>query len=108
MMQIGDEIVIFDCNCGCEALEISTVDLKELDEVYLSVWERGYGRNMKMRLLERLRFAFFVLRKGRNHGDQICLDRAGAQSLATFLQDKLGEAVTWTINTFETTVVESS
>ena len=99
MVQMGDEMVIFDCDCGCEALEVSTIDLEDENTVYLSMWERGYGRNMKMGLWERLRFAFYVLRSGRNHGDQICLDRSRATALMSFLQDKLGPAVTWTTTT---------
>ncbi len=96
MVHQGDEIVIFDCDCGSEALELSAIDLEEVGTVYLSIWERGYGRNKTMGLWERLRFACHILRTGRNHGDQICLNSAGAVALSSFLQDKLGPPVTFT------------
>ncbi len=50
MVHQGDEIVIFDCDCGSEALELSAIDLEEVGTVYLSIWERGYGRNKTMGL----------------------------------------------------------
>ena len=60
--------------CACSSELISLEQWPEEKQIYLSIWERGYRYNNKLSFFERLRWCWWILRKGRPFGDCIILN----------------------------------
>lgn len=73
------------CSCGSEGLHL--YKFKNDDELFLSVWEMGYGRDNRLTWKQRLRYIWRILRDGRPYGDQIVLGRNGRSALIHALVD---------------------
>ncbi len=73
------------CSCSSEALCLEKDE--EDDSLYVSIWERGAGRDNRYNLTQRLKHCWHVMTKGRPYGDQIVLDRAARSELVYALVD---------------------
>ncbi len=73
------------CSCSSEALCLEKDE--EDDLLYVSIWERGAGRDNRYGWLQRIKHCWYVLTKGRPYGDQVVLDRAGRSDLVYTLVD---------------------
>lgn len=67
------------CSCSSEALCLEKDE--EEDLLYVSIWERGYGKDNRYSWGKRLKHCWQVLTKGRPYGDQIVLDKTGRSEL---------------------------
>lgn len=73
------------CSCSSESLCLEKDE--EEDLLYISIWERGYGRDGRLSLKQKLRHCWYVLINGRPYGDEIVLDRAARSELVYALVD---------------------
>ncbi len=73
------------CSCSSEALCLEKDE--EDDLLYISIWERGAGRDNRYSWGQRLKHCWQVLIKGRPYGDQIILDRPARSELVYALID---------------------
>ena len=60
---------------------------KELNMLFLSIWEQGYREDNTMSWKQRLRYMWQILIKGKPYGDQIVLDRESCLILSKFLTE---------------------
>lgn len=67
------------CSCSSEALCLERDP--ETGELYVSIWERGYGRDNRYSWGQRIKHCWQVLTKGRPYGDQVVLDRVARSEL---------------------------
>ena len=77
--------VFVPCSCGSEGLHI--FKFKDDEELYVSVWEMGYGKDNRLSWKQRLRHTWLVLWEGRPYGDQVVLNREGRSKLIHALVD---------------------
>jgi hypothetical protein len=77
--------VFIPCSCGSEGLHL--YKFKNDDELYLSIWEMGYGKDNRLNWKSRFRYVWRIIREGRPYGDQIVLDREGRSNLIYALVD---------------------
>jgi hypothetical protein len=73
------------CSCGSEGLHL--FKYKDDNELFISVWEMGYGKDNRLSWKQRLRYIWLVLRHGRPYGDQVVRDREGRSKLIHALVD---------------------
>ena len=73
------------CSCGSESLCLEKDEDEDL--LYVSIWERGYGRDNRYNWRQRIKHCWYVLTKGRPYGDQLILDRAARSELVYTLVD---------------------
>lgn len=73
------------CSCSSEALCLEKDE--EDDSLYVSIWERGAGRDNRYSWSQRFKHCWYVLTEGRPYGDQIVLDRAARSELVYALVD---------------------
>ena len=73
------------CSCGSEGLHL--YKFKEDNELYLSIWENGYGKDNRLTWKQRFRYIWRIIREGRPYGDQIVLDKEGRSKLILALVD---------------------
>ena len=73
--------------CACSSELISLEYWPDDKQVYLSIWQRGWGNNNKLTLFERLRWCWQILRKGCPYGDQIILQREEIRELVEHLSE---------------------
>lgn len=67
------------CSCSSEALCLERDE--EDDLLYISIWERGAGRDNRYTWLQRIKYCWYVLTNGKPYGDQIVLDKAARSEL---------------------------
>ena len=61
--------------CACSSELISLEKWPDEDnQIYLSIWQRGYRDNNKLSFFERLRWCWQIFRKGQPFGDCIILN----------------------------------
>ena len=77
--------IFIKCSCSSESLCLEKDP--ETDELYVSIWERGYCNNNKLSWCQRVKHCWHVLTKGKPYGDQVVLDRAGRSELIYALVD---------------------
>ena len=73
------------CSCSSEALCLEKDE--EDDLLYVSIWERGTGRDNRYSWTQRIKHCWRVLIQGRPYGDQLVLDRAARSELVYTLVD---------------------
>lgn len=69
-------IELFECDCHAEGISLEHVE----GDVYVSIWEMGYGPGKKRALWDRIRHAWKILTKGDAYADQITLNPFEAKS----------------------------
>lgn len=67
------------CSCGSESLCLERDP--DTGELYVSIWERGCGRDNRYSWRQKIKHCWYVLTEGRPYGDQIVLDRTGRSEL---------------------------
>lgn len=77
--------IFIKCSCGAESLCLEKD--QEDDLLYVSIWERGYGKDNRLSWRQKIRHCWYVLTKGRPYGDEVVLDRAGRSELVYALVD---------------------
>ena len=75
--------IFIPCSCTSEALHITS----EEEELYISIWQVGYGRDNTLTWPQRLRYCWQILTKGRPYGDQVVLNKKGRSELIYGLVD---------------------
>jgi len=80
---------IFKCSCGCEGITLQQED----GEINLAVWVQNYGPYNNRPLIERIKMAWRVLKKGHLYTDQMCLSAEEARELCKGLSEKIKEAL---------------
>lgn len=73
------------CSCSSEALCLEKDG--EDDLLYISIWERGAGRDNRYTWKQRIKHCWYVLTNGKPYGDQLVLDRAARSELVYALVD---------------------
>ena len=73
------------CSCGSEGLHV--FKFKQDKELYISIWELGYGKDNRLSWKQRIRYIWQILKDGRPYGDQIVLDSVGRSKLIHALVD---------------------
>lgn len=82
---VREKETFIPCSCGSEGLHL--YKFKNDNELFVSVWEMGYGKDNRLSWKQRLRYVWRVLWEGRPYGDQIVLDREGRSKLIYALVD---------------------
>jgi len=77
------KVDMFICSCGSEGITIEK--FSDEDELYLSVWERGFSYPMTW--IQRLKHIWQILRNGKLYGDQLVLSPDTARALANKLNE---------------------
>lgn len=73
------------CDCETEGLEFKYLSAENnIDEIYVSFWQFGYGT---VNLWQRLKWMFYILRKGTIYGDQVILNKDKILELQKWLTD---------------------
>lgn len=78
-----NKTVFIKCTCHSEGVLVE-VD-KELDALFLSIWERGYRIDNTLSWKQKLRYIWQVLIYGKSYTDQIVLDRKACFALSKAL-----------------------
>lgn len=73
--------------CDCSSELISLEKWENEDEIYLSIWTRGYRDNNKLTLFERFRWCWNILRKGRPFGDCVIINSDTTDDLIKALEE---------------------
>ena len=82
-MQVKEKYI--SCSCGSEALHL--YKHADEDELYISIYERGYAQDNRYTWKQRLKHCWFILLYGKPYGDQIVLDRKGRSELLASIID---------------------
>ena len=82
---VREKEIFIPCSCGGEGLHL--YKFKNDNELFISIWEMGYGKDNRLTWKQRLRYVWRVLREGRPYGDQVVLDREGRSKLIYALVD---------------------
>jgi hypothetical protein len=75
------KVIFVKCTCHSEGLMVEADE----DNLYLSIWERGYGHDSTLSWRQKLRYIWQILIRGKPYGDQIVLDREGCFTLSKAL-----------------------
>lgn len=82
---IREKEAFIPCSCSNEGLHL--YKFKTDEELYLSIWEMGYGKDNRLSWKKRLKYIWRIIREGRPYGDQIVLNREGRSKLIYALMD---------------------
>jgi hypothetical protein len=85
------EPLFIQCSCYGEGL---IVEPEEYDttfglEVDISFWSKGLGDPRYMRLRDKVRVAWRILRRGRPYHDMVCLNKSELLKLRDYLSELL-------------------
>jgi hypothetical protein len=83
--KMQDKEKFIPCSCGSEALHLYKHSNEE--ELYISIYERGYAQDNRYTWRQRIKHCWYILLKGAPYGDQIVLDRKGRSELLASLID---------------------
>ena len=72
------------CSCGSEGLFL--IKFADEDEIYLSVWQMGYCQNNKLRLWDKIRYIWQIVKTGKPFHDQLVLDKAACDEIVQFIK----------------------
>lgn len=70
--------IFIPCSCTSEAVHFVE---DEDNNLYISIWEIGHGRDNTYTWRQRFKHCWQVLTQGRPYGDQVVLDRKGRSEL---------------------------
>ena len=73
--------------CSCSSESICLEKDEENGDLYISIWERGYGVDNRMTWKQKIKHIWYVLKNGRPYGDQVVLNREGRSDLIYTLVD---------------------
>ena len=72
--------------CDCYSHALFTEYDEEDNEFYISLFNRSYNGN-EFSFLQRLRWCWYILTKGKPYTDMVVIDTIKAEELATFLKE---------------------
>jgi hypothetical protein len=76
------------CDCHSEGIEIQYFKESESDKgFYINYWKYGItGRHSEISIVDKLKYAWKILRHGTLHGDQIMLTITDSKKLKSYLE----------------------
>ena len=67
--------------CACSGHAIQTVEYKDEPQLYISIWEQGSHCDNSLTFVERIRWCWRVLRKGKPFDDEVVLNPLTVEQL---------------------------